>query len=130
MSESFAIKSTSSDREICFSKYDGEDFFVDLKGSVNTAIKVYGYAPHSYDLAHWFAELGKQTSGWENDKTWESLEGEFKISTTCTLLGHVHFILSLRVQPGSDEEAFIRVGLETELGQVTNIANKARKFFE
>jgi len=45
MNASFLIKSTSSDREIVFSKYDGDDFLVTLNGSVTVSTKVYGYAP-------------------------------------------------------------------------------------
>ena len=130
MNRTFSIKSTSSDREIFFSKYDGEDFFVELRGNVTATIKVYGYAPHTYDLAHWFAELGEQDTSWDEAKLWESLEGEFKISATCSSLGQVHFELSLRILPGADEEAYLQVGLETELGQIENISNGASKFFE
>lgn len=130
MIESFAIKSTSSNREICFSKFDGEDFYVELKGDINATTKIYEYAPHSYNLSYWFAELGKQVTTWEDTKVWESLEGELKISATCTLLGRIHFLLALRMLPEADEETFIQVGLESELGQITNISNEARKFFE
>ena len=130
MSEAFSIKSTHSDREIKFSKYNGEDFFVELKGGITATIKVYGYSPHSYDLAHWFVELGKHKTTWENEKKWESLEGEFKISASCSSLGQIYFVVSLRDLPGSEEEAFIQAGLETELGQIAKISNSASKFFE
>ena len=60
MSATFSIKSTSSDREISFSQYDGEDFNVEVKGTVSGATKVYGYAPHTHNLAHWFEKLGKK----------------------------------------------------------------------
>ena len=129
MSENFSIKSTHSDREIVFSKYDGEDFWVELKGGINTSIRVYGYAPHSHDLAHWLSELGNYSEPWENEISWESLEGEFKISAKCTSLGHIHIMVSLRDLPGAHEEAFIQVGLETELGQLIIIAKGASNFF-
>ena len=130
MSAMFSIKSTSSDREICFSQYDGEDFVVEVKGNVSGVTKVYGYAPHTHNLAHWFSELGRQGEGWKDTKTWESLEGEFKLSASCSSLGQVHFELSLRMLPGANEEAFIQVGLESELGQIEGISNGAGKFFE
>jgi hypothetical protein len=31
---------------------------------------------------------------------------------------------------GADEEAYIKVGLETELGQIEGISNEASRFFE
>jgi hypothetical protein len=130
MNDTFSIKSTTSDREICFSKYDGEDFIVEVKGNVSGSTKVYGYAPHTDNLAHWFSELGLHAEGWVETKTWESLEGEFKLSASCSSLGQVHFELSLRMLQGADEEAYIKVGLETELGQIEGISNEASRFFE
>ena len=130
MNGTFSIKSTTSDREISFSQFDGEDFVVQVKGSVSGSTKVYGYAPHTYNLAHWFSELGQETNGWSETKKWESLEGEFKLSASCSSLGQVHFELSLRILPGADEEAYIEVGLETELGQIEGISNGAGRFFK
>jgi len=129
MSEPFSIKSTHSDRELAFSGCDGDYFRVELKGGIRAAIRVYGHAPHTHDLAHWFSELGKHCSPWEGELSWESLEGEFKISAKCTSLGHILIMVSLSDLPGSDEEAYIQAGIETELGQLINISNGARSFF-
>jgi hypothetical protein len=129
MSEPFSIKSTNSDRELSFSKCDGDYFRVELKGGISAAIKVYGYAPHTHDLAHWFNELGAHTSPWEAELSWESLEGELKISAKCTSLGHIHIMVSLSDMLGAYEEAYIQAGIESELGQLTKISNGARDFF-
>ena len=129
MSEQFSIKSNHSDREVVFARNEGEYFWVKLKGGITTEIRVYGYAPHNYDLADWFEKLGANKSPWPNELSWESLEGEFKISVNCTSLGHVHFVFSFRDLLGAYEESRIETGLETELGQLSNISNGARKFF-
>lgn len=124
-----SIKSTHSDRELQFTKYDGEDFWAELKGGITASVKVYGYAPHSHDLASWFASLGEKTRPWSDDLAWESLEGEFKIKASSDAKGHVYFHVSLRDLPGAYEEAFIQVGLESELGQLNKIASEAKDFF-
>ncbi|MEW5249325.1 DUF6228 family protein [Microbulbifer sp. 2201CG32-9] len=124
------IKSTRSGRELAFTKYDGENFSIELKGGISATIRVYGYAPHSHDLSHWFSELGKQIHPWDGELVWESLEGEFKIKAICDFQGHVYFQVSLRPPPGTFEESFISVGLQSELGQLGNIASEARRFFD
>lgn len=125
----FSIKSTHSDREVVFTKYDGEDFWVELKGGIETSVKVYGYAPHADDFHQWLELLGEQSQPWPKELVWESLEGEFQIRASSDSLGHVHFQVSLRDLRGSYEESFIQVGLETELGQLGKIASQARMFF-
>ena len=129
MSETFAIQSTHSDRMLVFSGVEGDYFRVELTGGVNASIRVYGYAPHTHDLAHWFSELGKNSKPWEGDLSWESLEGEFKITAKYASFGQIHIMVSLSDLPGAYEEAYIRAGIETELGQLTIISNEARNFF-
>ena len=130
MSESFSIKSNHSERELAFLSREGDDFWVELKGTVSVKLNVYGYCPHSNDLADWFEKLGSYNVPWPDELSWESLEGEFKISVECSSLGHVNFIISLKELPGTHEESRIHVGIQTELGQIKRISNGARKFFE
>lgn len=116
MSESFSINSTHSDRKLAFSEFDGENFIFELKGGISVSVRVYGYAPHTHDLAHWFNEFGNREVPWQGELVWESLEGEFKISATSTSLGQIYITVSLRDLPGAYEESYVQVGIETELG--------------
>ncbi|MFT6437430.1 MAG: hypothetical protein ACJAVI_005504 [Candidatus Azotimanducaceae bacterium] len=100
-----------------------------MKGGISAGIGVYGYAPHTHDLGHWFEEVGRHETPWEGELNWESLEGEFKISAKSTALGHIHITVNLRDLPGAYEDSYSQVGIETELGQLIHISNKARKFF-
>ena len=129
MSESFSIKSSQSDRELVFSQCDGENFYVALKGRIAGAIRVYAYAPHTHDLLQWFEVLGGNKKPWSNEITWESLEGELRISATCSALGEVSIYVALIDQQGADEESRIQTALVTELGQLPNISKNAIRFF-
>jgi len=129
MSESFSIDSSQSDREIVFSRYDDESFYVGLKGRVIGTIKVYGYAPHSHDFSYWFEILGANSKPWTNEIVWESLEGEFKISATCSTSGEVFIKVAFIDLHGADEECRIQTALVTELGQLQKISHNAKRFF-
>ena len=129
MSEQFSIKSNQSDREIVFSQFDGESFYVSLKGRISSTIKVYGFAPHSHNFCHWFEILGSKNMPWSNEIVWESLEGEFRISATCSALGEVWIKMALIDLPGAGEESRIQTSLVTELGQLQRISKNAKRFF-
>jgi len=66
---------------------------------------------------------------WQGIKSWESIEGEFIISATCSSLGEVLFTVRLRGLQGAPEEWTVSVGLATEFGQLRNIAKHAKGFF-
>jgi len=129
VSESFSIKSSQSDRELVFSQFDEDYFYVALKGRITGAIKVYGYAPHTHDLLQWFKMLGGNKKPWSNEIAWESLEGELRLSATCSALGEVSIYVALIDQQGADEESRIQTALVTELGQLPNISKSAIRFF-
>lgn len=129
MNETFSIKSTHSDRQLVFYEPYGEYFHVKLEGGIKASIRIYNYAPHAKELALWFVELGNHTAPWQGELSWESLEGEFKIDANCDSLGHIQFMISLSDMRGSNEESYIQVGIETELGQLESISAGAHRFF-
>ena len=130
MSEILSICSNQSDRKLIFSDFDGERFKVSLEGVIETSISVYGYAPHSENLSEWFKALGALGKPWENELRWSSLEIEFEISATCSNLGEVCFHIQIWHSAGSNEESKIETYIISELGQLKNIGNEAKKFFK
>jgi len=125
---SFSIHSTSSSRELIFSDLRHEYFKVYIKGDVSAYIEVWAYTDANglYSLFH---NLAKYEKPWQGEKRWESIEGEFIISVTCSPLGEVLFTIRLRGQQGAPEEWELSVGLITEFGQLSNIEKHAREFF-
>jgi Family of unknown function (DUF6228) len=127
--ENFTIYSASSDRSVTFSNHSGDYFQVDLKGeNLAARIKVYAYTD-AFGLNTLFQELATHSKPWAEAKKWESLEGEFSISATCSTLGNVLFHINMRMLPGHPEESSLSTGISSELGQISNIAKEAERFF-
>ena len=126
----FCIHSVSSDREIVFSAHKGDYFHVALKDK-NISFSVEVWATNDRNgLNNFFQELASLRVPWSGTRSWTSLEGEFNISATCTMLGHIVFTVKLNGQPGETEAWKVQAGLETELGQLEKIAQSANSFFQ
>jgi hypothetical protein len=125
-----SIHSVSSDRELIFSNRDGEFFNVELKSiEVSAARKVW-----THDDASTFNDFFKKLAGlekpWEGNLDIQSLEGEFSISVSCTKLGNVIFSIELSSGYVDHEEWHLKADLDTELGQLQQIAKNADIFFQ
>jgi len=124
----FSIHSSSSSRELVFQSRKGENFQVILKGNVEAATDVWAYTD-AQGLNNLFQELGTYQKPWKGKKEWQSIEGEFSISATCSSLGEVQLWVELRGLQGAPEEWKVHVGLVTEFGQLEKIAKEAMVFF-
>jgi hypothetical protein len=127
----FTIHSVDSEKELVFSLYQGEQFQVDLKGyEVSAMVNVWnGGKCYSSSLPHFFKNLAFHKKPWSGSKEWGSLDGELKISATCTTLGQVAFAVELRQAVSGPEEWLVKASIVTELGQLDKIAKDARAFF-
>jgi len=124
-----SINSVNSDRALIFSQRVGEIFRVDLKAhALSASIEVSTYTDND-GLNKLFQELGGSERPWQGKRFWSSLEGEFTLSATCSSLGAVCFTVSLRSLTGTSEEWSVEAGLETEFGQLTQIAKNSKAFF-
>jgi hypothetical protein len=129
-SPSFSIRSTSSDRELVFSAPRHDRFLVELRGSGVGAIReVYAYTDPT-GLSRFLSNLAAQSRPWVSAETWESLEGEFRLSAECSPVGHVSLSIRIRDMLGGPEEWQLSAVLATELGQLPAIAEHAKSFFE
>lgn len=128
MSE-FIIKSSTSDLSLVLSDINGDYFKATLQSShLNVVREVYAYTD-AYGLADLIEFLSSQKKPWVGEESWESLEGEFKLTATCSILGQVIFKIILSEKTGKDEEWLIETGLTNELGQLEELAKSARAFF-
>jgi len=128
MSNLFSVHSNSSSRELVFSDRKGEYFRVELHGDVTASIDVWAYTDAS-GLSNLFQELASLEKPWEGEKNWESIEGEFSISVTCSTLGEVLFQIQLRGMYGAPEEWKVNTGLAAEFGQLQGLAKGAKGVF-
>lgn len=125
----FIIHSVSSERELIFSKRNGEFFNVELKSiEVSSARKVW-----THDDANGFNKFFKELAGfekpWQGNLDIQSPEGEFEISVSCTKLGNVIFSITISSGFVDHEEWHLKADLDTELGLLKQIAKNAEIFF-
>ncbi|MFK8068923.1 MAG: DUF6228 family protein [Gammaproteobacteria bacterium] len=126
----FSIRSASSSQQMIFSNRDEEHFDVELKGPVSAKIQVYLHPISDEEsLKLLFQELGEFNKPWQGSKNWESLEGEFTVSITCSTLGQIVFNIFLRGLSGQSEEWKLNCNLESEFGQLRSISINANSFF-
>ncbi|WP_089374628.1 DUF6228 family protein [Methylobacillus rhizosphaerae] len=107
----------------------GESFTVELRGfSVQATQTVWAYSD-TPALANLFVRLASYEHPWDGNECWESIEGEFTLSASCSPLGEVSFSVRMHGLQGSPEEWQVSAALTTELGQLSLIAAGASQFF-
>jgi Family of unknown function (DUF6228) len=121
-----AVRSTNSNRALHIGGAIGSSIPVKLTGFPVTADTEVWFETGDVDaLADFFAELGQMESPWQGARAWESLEGDFRLSVTCSSLGAVLLRVELRGLQGAPEEWHVEVGIETEFGQLEHMAKEA-----
>lgn len=124
----FIIKSSTSDLKLEFSDIEGDYFTVTLKSFyLNSMLTVFAYTD-SYAFADLMEHLACQKQPWQGEKSWESIEGEFKFIATCNALGQVTFEASLS-NFDCAEKWSVKTNLLSEFGQLEQLAKSARTFF-
>ena len=124
----FRIKSYDSDLELILSDIKGDYFKARIVSNhINSVREVYAYTD-SYGFADMMESLASHEKGWQDERQWETIEGEFKVSAACSKLGKVTFEIELS-HYGCSEEWILKTQLNSELGQLPKLAKSARAFF-
>jgi hypothetical protein len=123
----FSIHSASSNKELVLSHRKGDYFQAQLRGVVESRIRVYSYLKEDHLIA-FFKGLAAKVRPWEGELSWESLEGELSISATCSTLGHVLFKVKLWGETGSPEAWRVDTGITYDFGQLMALARSVEKF--
>jgi len=107
---------------------DGPEYYeVQVSGpNVSARQQVYGYA--GTGLLELFESLAQNWKGWDGEKLWSSLEGEFSLSATADRLGHVWLGYRLRGDDRGDTWE-LKGSLLLEAGQLDAIAREMRAFW-
>lgn len=126
--DSFTINSRISSRKLVFRDYAASQYIIELLGDVSTASTVDANMG-SWGLCEFLSKLASYHKPWSGEEHWEALEGEFSLTATCSSLGEVILRVTFFHFRGGSEESHITVGIETELGQLKSIANRACLFF-
>lgn len=138
--KSVAIKSSSSDNELQLSKPEetlhaggSEHYRVTLKAeSLIASARIYAYEPHG-KLSQFFENLAAHASGWNGEKQWSSLEGEFTLSCTHRHghpdnVGYVSMEVTLKSGHYEDDWR-VQILIHVDAGQLAEIAVNIKQFF-
>ncbi len=120
-----AIHSSSSNRQLRIRPGQGGYFVVEIVSHRVTALTEVWIDDDAASLGRFFVNLGASERPWKGCREWQSLEGDLKFSVTCNALGNVTFDIHLSGMQGAPEEWSVKVGLETELGQLPRIGGEA-----
>jgi len=86
-------------------------------------------APYGISPAGLFEQIANEWQGWNGEKAWGSLEGEFDLTTTSDSTGHITFVAS--VYSGSFSPCSKMVSeFEIESGQLEKYKKYAAEFFK
>ena len=107
---------------------EGPEYFeVHISGpNVSAHARVYGYM--SSGLPELFESLAQNWKGWDGERLWSSLEGEFSLSATADRLGHIWLGYRLRGDVGGQTWE-LKGRLLLESGQLDAIARDIRAFW-
>lgn len=123
-----SLESAISSRRLLFTNRDGEFFNLELLGNPSTSIRVSTYTDDN-GLNNLFTRIGSLSRPWKGTLNWESLEGELAIKVSCSSLGQVNFEISILELAGHPEGSRLDIGLQTEFGQLAELAIQSKLFF-
>lgn len=125
----FQIKSVESDALLEFFDLAGDYFNVSLRSTSHSAVReVYAYTDPD-GITSLFQEAAGDWRGWSGIKSWESLEGEFKIELKTDKTGHITIDVEINHDCGNPEPWRLKSCIMIEAGQLEAIAKSAIQFF-
>jgi len=124
----FCIKSVDSDLRLVFNNFNGVYFTVHLVSIYLTVVRKVWVFSEPCDFPDLIESLASYEKPWKGVRRWESLEREFMFSATCNIRGNVTFEIEL-VHYDIAEYWLVKTQLNSEFGQLPNLAKAARSFF-
>lgn len=86
--------------------------------------------PAGHPPSKFFSDLASSWHGWEGEKSWGALEGEYDLVATCDSLGHITLSARLRSDPAQIAPCWrTTVSVLLEAGQLDLIQHDVEEFF-
>ncbi|AXB31532.1 MULTISPECIES: DUF6228 family protein [Vibrio] len=93
-----------------------------MTSSVRVVNQPYGDGPSDF-----FKQLAEEWQGWDGEKVWSSLEGEYSMSAKSDLTGHVY--LNFQIYSNLTEPYWsVQVVIILETGQLDSIATRLSEY--
>jgi Family of unknown function (DUF6228) len=97
------IRSSRGKRSLRFHSRSGDYFIASIDGdNAQASVRVWGYTDCNL-LVDLFESIALDWRGWEGERTWSSIEGEFSIAATTNSRGAVTLRVILSHNDGEDD---------------------------
>ena len=111
-----------------FHSRNGDYFIASIDGDgPQAAVRVWGYTDCEL-LVDLFESIARDWRGWQGERTWSSIEGEFHIAVSTTSTGRVTIAVQLAHNDGEDGWR-LTIPVFAEAGQLESIARHVAAFF-
>lgn len=125
---SVEIRSCHGRRSLRFHRRRGDYFHASVEGDgPRASVRIWGYTD-CHLLVDLFESIAHDWRGWERERSWSSIEGEFSIAASTTKAGKVTLAVALTHNDGEDDWR-LTVPIFTEAGQLERIAREVVSFF-
>ncbi len=84
----------------------------------------------AHGLPNFFEVIAKNWKGWQGEKEWSSIDGEFTIIAKSDKLGHISLAIEMRQDFGETEPWRLKATVVVDAGQLDDIAKDAKDFFK
>ena len=126
--EAVTIKSSRDRRCLVFSDHAGDYFTATITGDpVSATKKVWGYTDTQF-LVEMFEGIARDWTGWEGERAFESIEGDFRVAATSDRLGPVVLTVSLRSND-LDDHWWAEAPIFLDAGSLDAVARQVDAFF-
>jgi len=124
------IKSTQSNTTLTLFSLEGEFFYAKISNlAFSGTVRVSTYTD-PMGISNLFKEMATEWAGWDKEKKWSSIEGGFSITCKHDKLGHITIEINMDKDDGSPEPWRLTTNLVLEAGQLDEISNSVKIFFE
>jgi len=123
------VRSTRSDVSLELTACGGEYVDVSItRHDLTARHKVTVYTDPD-GIARFFRSMAYEWRGWSGSKTWESLEGELRLSASRDSVGHVFVAVGLMTAQGAPDPWRVEAELTIEAGMLEQVATDAEALF-
>ena len=82
-----------------------------------------------YGVLRLFQDAASNWRGWSGKKSWESLEGDFRLELSSNSTGHITLKTLISHDCGNPDPWRLIAAFEMNAGQLESVAQKVQRFF-
>jgi hypothetical protein len=125
MTDSMKLESHDNGTSLEMRSLDSDHFIVELRGPcLDATAEVSSYLSEGFGA--FFQTLASEWRGWKGERSWASLEGDFRLRAKCDRTGHV--VLDVDLDAGTPPVWTATASILLEAGHLDVLAAQAATF--